>query len=198
MSQSSAPDSTTHPQKGLISREVYNIVRAYIEHEDQLVNYRMTWLLAINGLLFAAFGWVLSKQIDNMTKVAQCIDTAPDKKAVHIYFLFVVILCLVGVFVSYIGQQALDAAHDATSAIKEICVKAYASGELEIGYRKKHDVFRTNNGEILPMVTGGGVKTRRDGVIRYGMSATFIAAWIGIFMIACWYQFLGNSSPISR
>ena len=34
----------------------YKYVRDYIVHEDSLINFRLNWLLVIQGLLFAAYG----------------------------------------------------------------------------------------------------------------------------------------------
>lgn len=41
------------------AREYYKLAREKIVHEDNLVNNRTNWLLAAQGLLFAAFGVVV-------------------------------------------------------------------------------------------------------------------------------------------
>jgi len=38
------------------------IIRKLIEHENNLQNYRLTWLMTIQGLLFAALGFAWDKQ----------------------------------------------------------------------------------------------------------------------------------------
>jgi len=38
-----------------------NTIRTMIEHENLLVNYRLTWLIALQGLLFAALGFAWGK-----------------------------------------------------------------------------------------------------------------------------------------
>ena len=38
------------------------IIRSLIEHENNLQNYRLTWLMTIQGLLFAALGFAWDKQ----------------------------------------------------------------------------------------------------------------------------------------
>ena len=37
-------------------------IRAMIEHENHLVNYRLTWLITLQGLLFAALGFAWDKR----------------------------------------------------------------------------------------------------------------------------------------
>jgi hypothetical protein len=36
-------------------------IRTMIEHENHLVNYRLTWLITLQGLLFAALGFAWDK-----------------------------------------------------------------------------------------------------------------------------------------
>ena len=38
------------------------IIRSLIEHENELQNHRLTWLMTIQGLLFAALGFAWDKQ----------------------------------------------------------------------------------------------------------------------------------------
>ena len=39
---------------------LYEAYRSYIRHEDGLINFRTTWFLGIQGVLFTAFGGGLS------------------------------------------------------------------------------------------------------------------------------------------
>ena len=39
------------------SLKYYQLIRDYIIHEDTLINNRLSWLLTIQGLLFAAYGY---------------------------------------------------------------------------------------------------------------------------------------------
>jgi len=50
---------TKEEEKDLQERE--GIVRSMISREDDLVNHRMSWLAAFNGLLFAALGFCWDK-----------------------------------------------------------------------------------------------------------------------------------------
>ena len=47
-------------------KDIYEITREHITHEDNLVNNRLTWFLVVQSLLFAAYGVVLDAlQQDN-------------------------------------------------------------------------------------------------------------------------------------
>jgi hypothetical protein len=41
---------------------VYSRVRSKVEHEDNLVNQRLTWMITLHGLLFTAYGFSLTAQ----------------------------------------------------------------------------------------------------------------------------------------
>ena len=50
-----APGPTASPKVTLGSKRAWDVARAQIEHEDNLINHRLTWLLISNGFLFASF-----------------------------------------------------------------------------------------------------------------------------------------------
>lgn len=50
------------PDNEPTNAENANIIRAMIQHEDQVANDRITWLTSIQGLLFAALGFAWDKQ----------------------------------------------------------------------------------------------------------------------------------------
>ena len=49
----------------------YEIVRARVVHEDNLVNHRITWLITLNGLLFASFGVSLGETPEELRLLAE-------------------------------------------------------------------------------------------------------------------------------
>lgn len=51
------PVCTTEEQEAVA---FYRKCRSHCEHEDHLVNQRLTWLLALHGLLFTAYGFTIS------------------------------------------------------------------------------------------------------------------------------------------
>jgi len=49
------------------------IVREMIRHENDLVNHRLTWFCQVQGLLFAALGVTLTKDILNKAEIQQIL-----------------------------------------------------------------------------------------------------------------------------
>jgi hypothetical protein len=52
--------------------ERLNQLRSYIEHENSLMNHRLTWLWTLQGLLFAAVG-IAPKQSDSFVSLLLCL-----------------------------------------------------------------------------------------------------------------------------
>lgn len=46
---------------------LYARLRSKIEHEDSLVNQRLTWMITLHGLLFTAYGFSLSAEASSLT-----------------------------------------------------------------------------------------------------------------------------------
>jgi hypothetical protein len=53
---------------------LYDRYRSKIEHEDNLINQRIMWMITLHGLLFTAYGFSLSAEASSLS----FIKTAPD------------------------------------------------------------------------------------------------------------------------
>ena len=73
--------------------EFYKIIRDYITHEDSLINNRLTWLLAIQGLLFTAYGL----SIREATRTADLVS-------------LISLLKILGILTSFLGFTGILAA----------------------------------------------------------------------------------------
>jgi len=49
-----------------------NVVRSMIEHESRMINHRLTWLVTVHGLLFAALG-LLWKDGADIVPILSCL-----------------------------------------------------------------------------------------------------------------------------
>ncbi|GBE93183.1 hypothetical protein [Nostoc cycadae] len=83
-------------------------VRSAIEHEDQLTNHRVTWMLTSQGFLFAAFALVFQAS----TKT----DVQYELRAFYQYLLSG--LAATGIFVSLYLRLALRAAEIQTEILR--------------------------------------------------------------------------------
>lgn len=55
--------------------ESFRLLRSRIEHEDNLINHRLSWLMAFTGFLFAAYGLSFVPEAASLTKFA----SAPEE-----------------------------------------------------------------------------------------------------------------------
>jgi hypothetical protein len=101
----------------------YSEMRKYIEHENDLVNFRMTWFLTANGFLFTAFGVMFVKVIDLLsdsykitTELILCVVS--------------LLICLVGAIISSGSRADISAARQ---AIKSLVSIAHSTGVLMTG-----------------------------------------------------------------
>lgn len=57
----------------MTNEKFFELTRAQIEHEDRLINNRVTWLLSLQAFLFGAYGFTVSAQA---TLLAQKVDVS--------------------------------------------------------------------------------------------------------------------------
>jgi hypothetical protein len=78
--------SDTSPSGGSDFRphDYYQLYRGYIEHEDDLINHRLTWLIYLETALFALFGLALAAAWAVLAKQAEILPNARDQLQVEI------------------------------------------------------------------------------------------------------------------
>lgn len=146
---------------------LYSIYRSYIEHENGLIDQRLTWNFSIQGLLFAAYAFAFQKTAELWTALSDGTTTTPagnatvaltparlayvlySLKDIHI-FLFV--LAIMGALVSMVVMLSTKAASAALLALEERWHAIYPEYKISV---KKTDT----HGDIppgLPGLMGGG------------------------------------------
>jgi hypothetical protein len=109
--------------------EYYSVLRKYVEHEDELINARLTWSLTIHGFLFAAFALLLSKAADVVIALPT-LDPSGITKAradfiiVALIFFLQAVIAMAGRRVSYIARGAIEAAHESLLHLSAIAQSA--------------------------------------------------------------------------
>ncbi len=83
------------------SLEFYRLCRAKIEHEDELVNQRLTWLITLQGLLFTAYGFSISAEAASLG--SKGIEIGASDAARHSYEAFMANLGTLRHGLSYLG-----------------------------------------------------------------------------------------------
>src|SRR5262249_54976573 len=149
--------------KSMDAIALYGVYRGYLEHEDELINRRLSWNLTLQGFLFAAYGVTL-QAITNQSPNRELI-----KHLSVLQYLFPLLAGTVSIL-SYVG---IYAAQKAIDQLREDWV-AVAKGLKSVGKELP-----------LPYLTGGG----HDTANRYGTRAH----WIPLVIVAAWVLILGIS-----
>jgi hypothetical protein len=150
--------------------EYYKIQRAYIEHEDNLINHRNTWGTTIQSFLIATFGFSVQKIFEVAEKILSHSDAAASvllAKFILIFMLFLLPLCIVGLMTAVSQKRSVRAAYDAIDAVRRNydCVA------------KTNDFERTYS--LVP-ITGGGDRhlQNHDFNISGKMPKIFMYFWL--------------------
>lgn len=92
--------------KGVLQRrlkQLYSEARAFVEHEDDLVDRRLKWVITVSGFLFAAYGGTM------IASASPGIATNPDLQVVLSGVR--IAIGIVGFVSALIGAQSIHAAH---------------------------------------------------------------------------------------
>jgi hypothetical protein len=142
---------------------LYEIYRDYMKHEDDLLNHRTTWLLVIQGFLFATLGVLGEWQLPGNS-----LDILYTERHWLVYVLgFVGVSIAVAAFASILAaNRAIDSLHGQWKAL-----------------RRKHG---NPDWDLLPELAGGGHPTSK----KLGKAPTLcipvvvVIAWIIVSSMA--------------
>src|SRR5689334_2174427 len=101
--------------------KIYDIHRAYVEHEDNLINYRTTWLIAIQSFVIATFGFCFQKEYEIITNII-LDESAIDKVRIvndklFDFSMLLLFLAVVGIVTAILTMLSV---HAATHAILSV------------------------------------------------------------------------------
>ncbi|HTV43832.1 MAG TPA: hypothetical protein VMF05_00825 [Stellaceae bacterium] len=163
--------------------EIYETFRKYVQHEDHLVNQRISWMLMIHGFLYAAYALVLQTKLG----IAEAINGHSGdhiariklhhylwEGVIQIYFALFMI-AFIGFVISLTALRSIRAARRAAKNVQDIF-------ESNFGVKKNHGIPKTvttEDGLILPTIAGGG---DQNNVSR----GIFSANWLPIFLMIGW------------
>lgn len=141
--------------------EIFELLRKYLEHEDNLVNQRTTWFLQLNSFLFASVALIFSS------------EATPEVLDAKASTLFVRLICLVGATSSVVTLLGVWAAYASTKALKDVWVDKYEPRCKDLGISESHrkvdefdfeaikrTKFRNDPTRPLPYMKGGGGRYR--------------------------------------
>jgi hypothetical protein len=170
------PDNETAPAPDLW--RLFSIYRDYVEHEDSLINQRVTWFLATQALFFYIYGFFLLERIKpragglssfDFTDVQGLLKTPFFHPSINFDLLMPCIICYFGFFASLRSYQSIMMGHRAIGRLRE-------KWEVDVLGAKgaKH--------KLLPDLCDGVVKkTDSWRFLGYSLTSVFIPA------SACWF-----------
>ncbi len=159
----------------------YERIRAYVAHEDDLTNARLTWSLTTQGFLFATFGFVLGKMLDFVTQPLK--PGAPPLGRLFGYLVaFEVVVACVGVLIGICSLLAVRASHNSIQALQKI---AHFHGPLAI-HGKAGEIPAQSL--LIPHVIGGGAGplTTFGGNYQWWLALLMALAW-GAILAILWF-----------
>jgi hypothetical protein len=152
-------DLSSNANKYLIQVKDWERVRSLMEHENELVDHRQTWLLSSQAFLFGGFAAIFTNYKGELT--------LPIKGILLIIALFAVLICIVLWQSILQGQKQHHAARDWFR-------KTYATPEHESdGIGTRH-----------PPLTG----RHKTMLSPAWIPGTIILAWIAASALACYSQ----------
>ena len=179
----------------------YERMRSYLEHEDDLINSRLTWSLTIHGFLFATFGILAGKSVDlllELHKNSQLAASPQLQLAAVVLFVLECLVAVIGTMIGYSSREAIVAAHN---ALLHLAAIVHHGGALEIPAATIPSP--PPGATLLPMIAGGGGHDRHvRGANSYYLSlpllmmGVWLAIFIGLILFPIALHLLG-SSPAS-
>jgi len=176
--------------------ELYDRIRRKIEHEDHLVNQRLTWLITLHGLLFTAYGFSIGAEGS-----ALAASTNPDLLRNFNNFMEIVnglrnVIVIVGIASSFVALLGVVAANLAIRHDEEILNKA-----IHNFFVKNNDKYILSilNDNYVQSILTRPIGTRLTNLL--GMSSSLLVpslggvvwSWIGFIG---WKNWNGNNSSI--
>ncbi len=139
--------------------ELYKLYRSYIEHEDDLINQRISALLTVQSFLIGTYGFSYQKRFEiavNLAKdniladrraqtetqaIPKTVNHAAIERSQHQFDIFLLSLAFIGAVTAWLASRSITHAHNAILSL----------------YTKWRDLACLNrHSNHLPVIIGGG------------------------------------------
>ncbi len=180
----------------------YDRLRSYTQHQDDLINQRLTWYLTLQGFMFTAFVLSLQKQIDVISGTGR--DLSMNRTGSSLILLgFGVILALTSVAISLTVRRSITAAVEALSCLRhtwESLIHDY--GGIEHSYTPEGRKYIKPLLGRLPFLHGGGNDSNiaRGPHSALAITRYILIAWIliAIGYVAVWTSVMGFNIEVFK
>jgi hypothetical protein len=145
---------TLPPSEKVSATSPWELARNVIEHEDNLINHRLTWLITIQGFLFAAFA-VVAKDL---------FDSTHGRETMLRVTLYAT--AFLGIASAYIVWNTIR-----TAFIYMRCITEW--------WNQNFDSRQVIQGQPYPPLRGtrGNMSTLRKWLHTHNLPLLFIAIW---------------------
>jgi hypothetical protein len=152
--------------------QYYAAARAYVMSESTLIGNRVTWIITINGFLFASAGLIFQQWVEH-----------PEFKVDAIRLFLVV--CIVALLINILGWLTIHAAQQAGEAVEKIFETPGGRNYWvePAPNNKSATIVHGPGGYRMPGIRGGGEKRN----VRNGHLASFCIPWV---FAAGWTAFI--------
>lgn len=107
---------------------IYDAFRKYVQHEDDLVNQRISWMLVIHGFLYAAYAFTVQKKFDIAEKIYKAtVEPLPTEqipaylREAKLQTVFVLMLiAIIGFVISLMALCSIVAAKNAAESVQTV------------------------------------------------------------------------------
>jgi len=101
--------------------KMYHIYRNYIEHEDTLINFRLTWFLTTQAFLFSAYALINQQRLHDgkfylIRSFSEIFDYSEGK--IHFSSFLVLLICFFGFLLASRSYISLRAASFAVESLQ--------------------------------------------------------------------------------
>ena len=160
-------------------------LKDHVSHEETLINNRMTWMLTIQGFLFAAFALIFeSKPEIKASELASCdqmmcvyLDVIPVLGGVIAFMVFL------GVFAAYVSIDNLK--HETNKNIHRANEIIHGEEKHQEMLKKKHSALASILGRIVSMSVP-------SAIVRTWFYLTWMSKWPDALLakVLFWLLFL--------
>jgi hypothetical protein len=164
----------------------YAEMRDYLEHEDALINSRLTLSLTVHGFLFAAYGLILGKAIDFGAELSKnSVSTSSKPMSLIVLFLLLILVALTGAVVGLFSRNAIVAGFNAIQHINRLVHAREPLNFVPAGERNQLVAPQGATRWLLPNITSGGAPTERvEGAYYY-------YCWLPMLLFGVWIILAG-------
>lgn len=154
--------------------ELYRTIREQIQHEDNLVNHRLTWVLLSQGFLFTLYYTLFNTILE-------------DFKTFKILLFLLIAIAVSGIILSILGVLSIKGAFRAIQHLREFWYSEYKEEGISGTKNFNNKNSKKNPNKQFPDISynGGKMSLFSSAKASVGIPYTIIFIW-GVVIYFSW------------